>query len=128
MNFNEHVGYAALGIVDDEYVIELTLAPRHMNRYGITHGGVLFSMLDTAMSRAWFDTLPEGENRGVTLEMKINYLKATAAGKLIAYGALVSSTRRTALVEGRIENAAGELVAKASATMILMEADSPSLR
>lgn len=119
MNFNEHVGYEVLGFRDNRYVIRLEVAEFHFNRYGIVHGGVLFTMLDTAMSRAYLDTLPPEANTGVTLEIKINYLKATDSGALTAYGLLVNSTRRTAFVEGVIENEAGELVAKASGTMIL---------
>jgi uncharacterized protein (TIGR00369 family) len=119
MDFNEHVGYDALGFQDGRYVIRLAVSSHHMNRYGIVHGGVLFSMLDTAMSRAFFDTFPADQNSGVTLEMKINYLKATNSGILTAYGVLINATRRTALVEGHIENEGGDLVAKASGTMML---------
>ncbi len=121
MDFNEHVGYDALGFQDGRYVIQLEVAEHHLNRYGIVHGGVLFSMLDTALSRAFLDTLPANQNSGVTLEMKINYLKATDTGTLTAYGVLINTTRRTALVEGHIENGDGELVAKASGTMMLTE-------
>jgi uncharacterized protein (TIGR00369 family) len=120
MDFNEHIGLDIVGFRDGKFVIELAIGQRHLNRYGFVHGGVLFTMLDTAMSRAIFDTLPPEGNTGVTLEMKINYLKkATASDTLTAYGALVHPTRRTAFVEGHIENAHGELVAKASATMML---------
>lgn len=121
MDFNDHVGYEAIGFVDGKYAIRLKVEPHHLNRYGTVHGGVLFSMLDTAMSRAFFDASPEGRKTGVTLEMKINYLKSTDAGMLTALGMLVNTTRRTAFVEGRIENEAGEMVAKASGTMILTE-------
>lgn len=120
MDFNMHSGLNILGFQDGKFVVELEIGKRHHNRYGTVHGGVLFTMLDTAMSRAFFDTLPPSQNAGVTLEMKINYLKATAAGKLTAYGVLVNTTRRTAFVEGHIENEDGVLVAKASATMMLI--------
>ena len=119
MNFNEHTGLNIVGFQDEKFVIELEIETRHHNRYGTVHGGVLFTMLDTAMSRAFFDTLPPDQNAGVTLEMKINYLKATDAGKLTAYGSLINKTRRTAFVEGYIENEDGVLVAKATATMML---------
>ena len=119
MDFNEHVGYDALGFQDGRYILQLVVVSHHLNRYGIVHGGVLFSMLDTAMSRAFLDTLPAEQNSGVTLEMKINFLKATDGGTLTAFGELINTTRRTALVEGYIENGNGELVAKASGTMML---------
>ena len=119
MDFNEHIGLNILGFREDRFVIELEIGSQHYNRYGTVHGGVLFTMLDTAMSRAFFDTLPAEKNSGVTLEMKINYLKTTTSGRLTAYGILINVTRRTAFVEGHIENEEGGLVAKASATMML---------
>jgi uncharacterized protein (TIGR00369 family) len=118
-DFNDHINLDILGFQNDRFVIEVSVGPQHRNRYGIVHGGVLFSMLDTAMSRAFFDTLPADKNTGVTLEMKINYLKAVESGRLTAYGVMTNQTRRTAFVEGYIENEAGSLVAKATATMML---------
>lgn len=122
-DFNEYVGLIDVGMRDGAYVMELELGAHHWNRYGHAHGGALFALLDTTMSRAFFETLPPERNTGVTLEMKINYLKAVKQGRLTAYGSLIHTTRRTAFVEGRIETSAGELVAKASATMYLTNMD-----
>jgi uncharacterized protein (TIGR00369 family) len=119
MDFNEHCGLDIIGFRDGKFVIELEVGEQHLNRYGTVHGGLLFTMLDTAMSRAFFDTLPPDENVGVTLEMKINYLKAAKdADTLTAFGTLTNQTRRTAFVEGHIENQSGALIAKATATMM----------
>lgn len=122
-DFNEHVGLVDIGMRDGAYVMELELEKHHWNRYGHAHGGALFTLLDTTMSRVFFDTLPPERNTGVTLEMKINYLKMVKTGRLTAYGFLVNATRRTAYVEGEIRTAAGELVAKATATMYLTNAE-----
>ena len=121
MDFNEHVGYTSLGMINEAYVIELDLLPKHMNRYGFAHGGVLFSMLDTAMSRACVDALANDRKSGVTLEIKINYLKKADSGKITAYGQLINQTRRTGYVEGYILNEDGSMVAKATGTMFLTE-------
>jgi len=121
MDFNEHTGLNILGFRAGRFVIELEVGAQHHNRYGTVHAGVLFTMLDTAMSRAFFDTLPVEQNAGVTLEMKINYLKTTVSGQLTAYGVLVNTTRRTAFVEGHIKNESGDLVAKATATMMRVD-------
>jgi len=122
-DFNEYVGLIDVGMRDGSYVMELELGAHHWNRYGHTHGGVLFSLLDTTMSRAFFDRLPSGRNSGVTLEMKINYLKAVKTGRLTASGWVVNATRRTAYVEGHIKDADGGLIAKATATMYLTNAE-----
>ncbi len=122
-DFNEHVGLIDLGMRDGAYVMELDLGEHHWNRFGHAHGGALFTLLDTTMSRAFLEIQPPERSSGVTLEMKINYLKAVKSGRLTAYGTLVNATRRTAFVEGEIRTAAGELVAKATATMYLTNAE-----
>lgn len=122
-DFNEYVGLVDVGMRDGVYVMELELGEHHWNRYGHAHGGVLFTLLDTTMSRAFFNTLPPDRNTGVTLEMKINYLKTVKTGRLTASGWVVNATRRTAYVEGHIKNADGGLIAKATATMYLTAAE-----
>lgn len=120
-DFNSVTGLDFIGLVDDSYVINLDVLPRHHNVRGIVHGGVLCTLLDTAMTRAFLHLLPKEQQQGVTLEMNVNFLKATSSGKLTAYGKLINSTRRTAYVEGAVENEAGHLVAKSSATIILLD-------
>lgn len=117
--FDDFVGIQMIGFVDDSYLVTLEVEPIHLNPVGIVHGGVLCTMLDTAMAKAFFETLPEERRLGAALELKINFLRPTQTGKLTAYGKLINPTRRTAFVEGHIQNEAGKLVAKASATLIL---------
>lgn len=116
--YNELLGMVLGGFVNDQYVIELNISAKHRNSAGIVHGGVLFSMLDTAMARAYIETLPPESRAGATLEMKINFLRPTVSGKISAFGTLINTTRRTAYVEGAVKSEDGKLVAKASGTMI----------
>lgn len=118
-NFDDFIGIKMIGFVDDHFVVELEVASKHLNPAGIVHGGVLCTMLDTAMAKAFFETLPKEKQLGAALELKINFLRPTVTGKLTAFGKLVNPTKRTAFVEGYILNQQGKLVAKASATMIL---------
>ena len=120
-NFNDETALMFRGFVGDRYVIDLEIEPRHHNVMGFVHGGVLCTLLDTAMARSFFYSQPEAEKKGATLEMKVNFLKSSTAGKITAYGKLVNSTKQTAYVEGYLENEAGQLLAKASATMMLFE-------
>ena len=120
-NFNDEVGLNFRGFVDSDYVIDLEIESRHHNVMGFVHGGVLCTLLDTAMARSFFYSLPHEKKTGATLEMKVNFLKSSAAGKITAYGRLVNSTKQTAYVEGQVENEEGQLLAKASATMMLFE-------
>lgn len=119
-NFNDEVALVFRGFIDSRYIIDLEIEPRHHNVMGFIHGGVICTLLDTAMARAFFYSLPPEKRSGATLEMKVNFLKASRAGRITAYGKLVNSTKKTAYVEGHVENAEGQLLAKASATMMLV--------
>jgi uncharacterized protein (TIGR00369 family) len=118
-NFDGYIGINLMGFIDDQYVVTLEVEARHHNPTGIVHGGVLCTMLDTAMAKAFFETLPKEKQSGAALELKINFLRPTVTGKLTAFGKLVNPTLRTAFVEGYILNESGKLVAKATATLIL---------
>ena len=120
-DFNDEAGLNFQGFVDSHYVIDLEIEPRHHNVMGFVHGGVLCTLLDTAMARALFCSLPQEKRKSATLEMKVNFLKSSIAGKITAYGKLVNSTKQTAYVEGHLENEKGRLLAKSSATMMLFE-------
>lgn len=118
-NFDDFVGINNIGFVGDNYVLELDVALIHHNPAGIVHGGVLCTLLDTVMAKAFFEGLPKGKRSGATLEMKINFLRPTVTGKLTAFGIVINATRCTAFIEGYVLNEEGKLVAKATSTMIL---------
>lgn len=120
-NFAEETALLMRGIVDDHFVIDLDIEPRHLNFMGFVHGGVFCTLLDTAMARSFFFSSPDEAKKGATLEMKVNFLKTANSGRITAYGKLVNSTRKTAYVEGWVENEDGKLLARASATMMLFE-------
>jgi uncharacterized protein (TIGR00369 family) len=114
------LGLEPIGFDGDEYVVELAIAPRHLNVGGIVHGGVICSLLDTAMARSWFMREGNFELTAGTLEMKVNFLGSAREGRLTARGQVVHVTRRTVLVEGRVD-LGDRFIARATATMMLFE-------
>jgi uncharacterized protein (TIGR00369 family) len=118
------LGLEPKGFDGDEYVIELPLQQRHLNIGGIVHGGVLCSLLDTAMARSFF-MASGNELSAVTLEMKINFLSSAKGGKLTARAKVINRTTRTAYVEGAVTREDGRLVAKAVATMMVYSEGKP---
>jgi uncharacterized protein (TIGR00369 family) len=101
-------------------VIELELDERHMSVARRAHGGVLFTMLDTAMGRAVISRLPPGRGTA-TVEAKINYLRPIQTGRLRAEGRALDQTRRTAYAEGTITDGEGRVLARSSGTFFLTE-------
>ncbi len=88
--------------------------------YGIAHGGAIFSLADSAVAMALLGIVAP-EDKFVTVEMKINYLSTFTDGALTAEAAIVHQGRQTALGDVDIRNEAGDLVAKGTATYMIIK-------
>jgi acyl-CoA thioesterase len=116
--FTRALGIEILGMVDGESVLEVELGPIHMSRANRAHGGLLFTLLDTALGRAVLDALPAG--RGcATVELKINYFRPVQSGRVRAVGRLLELTKSLGYAEGEVMNDAGKVLARASGTFFL---------
>ena len=100
--------------------VALTLTPQHMSLANRVHGGVLFTLLDTALGGAVVNALPDGKGCA-TLEIKINYFRPIQHGRLTAEGRLVNRSRHTAYAEGEVLNEEGKILAKASGTFFITD-------
>jgi len=69
----------------------------------IVHGGVIFTLADTAMSMALLSTLP-ADTRISTIEAKINYLLPVRTGELVAEAGIVQQGRSIAVLEATVYN------------------------
>ena len=85
--FLHDLGVEFHGMADGRAEIALTLQPRHMNSWHVTHGGVVMTLLDVVMSMAGRSLDPEARG-GVTIEMKTSFMepggKAGAASSPVA--------------------------------------------
>jgi uncharacterized protein (TIGR00369 family) len=103
----------------DSCRIELELADRHLQPFGIVHGGVLATLIDTATFWAGFMRLPEDAGL-VNVDLKLNYLKAVARGHLRAEGKCLRAGRQISYTEASVFDAAGELVAHGTSTLMAL--------
>jgi acyl-CoA thioesterase len=67
----------------------LSIEDLHFNSASIVHGGVLFTLADTAMGAALYPTLGPGEGCA-TIEIKINFFKPVVAGAVVCTAEIVS--------------------------------------
>ena len=97
----------------------------HYNPLGTVHGGYGATLLDSAMGCAVHTTLDAGDIY-TTLEFKINFIRALTheTGEVRGIGKVLSETRTTAIAEGRIEDAGGNLYALATTTCVIRRASS----
>jgi acyl-CoA thioesterase len=112
--FSQTLGCRILDVADGVARVALALQPHLHNRAGQLHGGAIFSLVDIAMGLAC--SCSHGfEERSVTLECKINYLRGVAAGEVECEARVIHAGRRTLVVEADVlQN--DMLVAKAQGT------------
>lgn len=125
--FSEDMGIEFLGVIDGATTLRLDLEQKHMSRANRVHGGVLFTLLDSALGRSILSALPEG--RGcATVEIKVNYFRPIQAGRVTARGVLRELTRSLGYAEGEVVNEQGKVLARASGTFFLTETMRPEDR
>lgn len=95
--------------------------PATINAMFTVHGGVLATLMDTAMGSAVFTKLGDGVAY-TTLELKLNFIRSVTldGSRLTCEASAVHVGRRTATAEGRITDAAGKLIAHGSTTILVL--------
>ncbi|HYD98753.1 MAG TPA: PaaI family thioesterase [Alphaproteobacteria bacterium] len=104
-------------------VFALTPAEYHYNPIGTVHGGVIATLLDSAMACAVHSELPEGQGY-TTLEFKVNFVRplTQASGPVTCEGKVIHRGRSQATAEGRVTDAEGRLYAHATTTCMILPA------
>ena len=99
----------------------------HYNPLGTVHGGVMATLLDSALGCAVQSMLPAGTSY-TTLELKVNYLRpiTTKTGTVYAEGKIIHVGGRIATAEGRLTDADGKLYAHGTTTCIILRPSHPS--
>ena len=105
---------------DGGAVFEIDCSEFHFNPLGAVHGGVIATLLDSAMSCAVHTLLPAGSGY-TTVEMKVNFVRPILAstGPLRCVGSVVHGGRRIATAEGRLTDASGKLYAHGTTTCFI---------
>lgn len=109
-----------LSVEEGKVMFEFIPQEFHYNPIGSVHGGVISTLLDTAMGCAIHSVLGQGVAY-TTLELKVNFIKAVTieSGKLFVEGRIIHSGRTTALVEGDLRSENGTLYAHSVSTCMI---------
>ena len=87
--------------IGGEAVAALDVSDRHLNPNGVVHGGVVFTLVDTAMGRATMSVLEEGRICA-SIEVAVRYLRPITGGRLVATASVLQAGRRIVHLEGRV--------------------------
>ena len=111
------IGYCLREVERGRAVFELEIAEQHFNPFATVHGGILCTLLDSAMTAAVLSTL------GIhltcsTLEIKVNFVRSVAgtAGVVRAEGNVIHVGSSFATAEGRVLDGQGKLYAHGIST------------
>ena len=116
------VGYKILKIENGYAVFELNPAEYHYNPFATVHGGILSTLLDTAMTASVLSTLSKGISCS-TIEIKVNFIRpvTTDTEVLRCEARPIHIGKRLATVEGRLKDKNGELYAHGISTCAIFK-------
>nr|WP_306293886.1 PaaI family thioesterase [Leifsonia sp. NCR5] len=92
----------------------------HYNPIGTVHGGLVCTLLDSALGCAVQTTLPQGQGY-TSIEIKVNYLRPVyaGAGPLTCVAHVTKPGSRVAFADGVVTDASGKAVATATGSLLV---------
>lgn len=125
LGFNDAIGVNLLESSGSKVVAELVVGSHHHQPWGIVHGGVYCSVVETVCSIGAQLAIADTGGFIVGVDNHTSFLKATRSGTLRAVAQPLSRGRRTQLWEANIQNEQGELVATGRVRLMVIEAGKP---
>jgi uncharacterized protein (TIGR00369 family) len=121
--FHRWASISLVRVDDGEVEIRLDAQEHHLNLLGTLHGGMIATVADTAMGLA-VRTRHEPGTSHVTGSLTVTYLSPGRPGSIRAIGRAVKAGRQMGYGEADVLDASGRLLARASATFIVLHARS----
>jgi uncharacterized protein (TIGR00369 family) len=115
------LGMSIDSVDDGEVVFSLPPHPSHYNPIGVVHGGVLATALDTVVGCAVHSTLEAGWGY-TSIDLNVSYLRGVTleSGLVTFTGRVIKRGRRVMFASGEGVDAAGEIVATATSSLLVI--------
>jgi uncharacterized protein (TIGR00369 family) len=101
-------------------VLEVDLAEKHLQPFGLVHGGVFASIIDAAAFWALFYAIEDQNAGATTVDLKLNYLAPALSGKLIAKGRQIKLGKTLGYAEADVTDVNGKILAHGTSTLIIL--------
>ena len=112
-NFEKLLGINVIEVKDGYAKTSVKVTENHTNFIGIAHGGLIFTLADSAFAKA----VNSGERVGVAIQVDINFLKATHEGDILTAEAVkISESQKLGLYHVKVYDERSELIASFSGT------------
>lgn len=112
--FYRYIQMSVVKIGEGFSEVHMELRPEFKNIWGIIHGGVASSLLDTSCGSSIYSSLEENEG-AMTIDLRINFLAQVREGLMIGKGKFVYRTRNLAWSQADAFDQEGNMVARAQA-------------
>lgn len=116
--FSQWLGIQVISVVAGSCVLQLTIQPAMLNGFGIAHGGITYSLADSALA---FAANAHGY-QAVSIETAISHTaKCVVNDVLTAHVTEVNKTRKLAIYNIHITNQHNTLVAAFKGTVLVSQ-------
>ncbi len=119
--FHQWAGMDLISVGDGQAEVALTLQPQHFNPQGIVHGGMIAAIADTAIGLALRSMLKPGFTHR-TAQLNVHFVSKGEGSRIVGRGRSVHLGQRMGYGEAEVVDAGGRLLARASATFIVLPA------
>jgi uncharacterized protein (TIGR00369 family) len=119
--FHQWAGLELVTVGDGESEMAMDLRPHHFNPQGIVHGGILAALADTSIGLAIRSRLRPGLTHR-TAQLNVHFLAKGEGNRLIGRGHTLHFGQRMGYGEGEVLDGEGRLLARATATFIVLPA------
>jgi uncharacterized protein (TIGR00369 family) len=115
------LGFRLVSISRDEVVLEYEVDRRHLQPYGIVHGGVHCAAVETACSTgAAVDALPRGQ-AVVGIDNHTSFVRAARHGKIRVVARPITRGRRAQLWEATARDEEGRIVSTGRVRLLCLD-------
>jgi len=113
--FLEYIGAKLIYAENGKSQIKLSIQNHHLQHIGLIHGGVISTLIDNT---GWYAAQSNVNKKStvVTMEMKINYLKASLDKNIIVNAEIKSQGRTTSFVVVEVIDDQDKLLAYGTCT------------
>lgn len=101
-------------------LLEIDLAEKHLQPFGLVHGGVFASIVDATAFWALFCGIEDPNAGATTVDLKLNYLAPAVSGRLIARGRQIRLGKTLGYAEATVTDQNDRLLAHGTSTLMVM--------
>ena len=106
-----------VGIGCSRLVVDLDR--KHLQPFGLVHGGVFASIIDAAAFWAVYYDIEDQNDGLTTVDLKLNYLAPATSGKLVAKGRRIKLGRTLGYAEAEVRSETDRILAHGTSTVMI---------